>query len=143
MLALLAVAGFGVLNDGVQELDSGGRKALPLKQAGLWLKQYAQGSKKIMDTRTIVPYYSGGTLVYLPETDSVRALRYIDSRNPDFIVLTDFSFRRTYLTEWLQHSIPSPKAELIYTTGLASSENRVAIYRWNHSVAPRTQEPRC
>jgi hypothetical protein len=82
-----------------------------------------------MDTRTIAPYYSGGTLMYLPNTDGALALRYVDSRNPDVIVISDFSDHRTYLKDWIQGGIPRPNADLVYKTGSSVNKDRVAIYR--------------
>jgi hypothetical protein len=44
--------------------------------------------------------------MYLPNTHGALAWRYVDSRKPDFIVISDFSYHRTYLKDWIQDGIP-------------------------------------
>jgi hypothetical protein len=100
------------------------------KEAGLWLKRHAPGAKSIMGTGTTVPYYAGGDLQYLPYAGSDLALRYIERKDPDFVVLESVK-ARPYLENWLKDGIPSRKARLIYTGG--TGDDRVVIYEWRHS----------
>jgi 4-amino-4-deoxy-L-arabinose transferase-like glycosyltransferase len=101
-----------------------------LKEAGLWLKAYAPGAKSIMGTGTTVPYYAGGDLQYLPYAGSDLALRYIEQKAPDFVVLESVKLR-PYIDSWLKDGIPSRKARLIYSGG--AGEGEVVIYEWRHS----------
>jgi hypothetical protein len=105
---------------------------LPLKQAGAWLKQYRVGPKKIMDTESaVVAYYSGGYYWSLPYADSEQVvLRYIENKNPDFIVLNGrLMGLRPYLRSWIEKGIPHGAARLVYSSG-EKLEDRILIYQW-------------
>ncbi|MBI3775485.1 MAG: glycosyltransferase family 39 protein [Gammaproteobacteria bacterium] len=103
-----------------------------LKDAGLWLRDYAPNTKKVvMDVSTQVAYYSGGYFGGLPNADSALALRYLEKKAPDFIVIWSGSLeKRPYLKDWLEHGIPSPHAQLVHEAVLGA-DNRVKIYRWH------------
>jgi 4-amino-4-deoxy-L-arabinose transferase-like glycosyltransferase len=117
------------------EINEGFSENLVVKRAGEWLKQQAPGPKKIMDVSSYVPYYADGSLAGLPEAPADLALRYIDKVNPDFVVLwADYAFRRRYIRDWIEHGIPSPKAELIYTAGEKEGK-KLVIYKWRHDSA--------
>jgi 4-amino-4-deoxy-L-arabinose transferase-like glycosyltransferase len=99
-----------------------------LKTAGLWLQRHEPGPKNILGTRTAVPYYARGDLWYLPYAQSSLALRYIEKKNPDFIVLQSPG-RRPFEESWMRDGIPGTKAKLIYSGG-SEREGRVMIYEW-------------
>jgi 4-amino-4-deoxy-L-arabinose transferase-like glycosyltransferase len=101
-----------------------------VKQACLWLKDVGPGSKRIACVATIPTYYAKGTVVGLPYAESSQTLRYLDSRNVDFIVLdSHYVSNFPVLSDWIKHGIPDQRAQLIYEAG-ADVNNRVAIYRW-------------
>lgn len=117
------------------EINEGFAENLVLKQAGEWLRQRAPGPKGIMDVSAPVPYYADGYLVGMPEAPAELALRYIDKVEPDFVVLwANYSDQRRYLHDWIEHGIPSPKAELVYTAG-ENTAKKLMIYRWRHDSA--------
>ncbi|MCI0718394.1 MAG: glycosyltransferase family 39 protein [Acidobacteria bacterium] len=127
---LVWVAGIGVFHYRVGELDNGGKQNLPLKQAGLWLRSYMPGPKKIMLRGTCVPYYADAVMVYLPEAeDADVTLRYIDHKAPDFILLSDLDSPE-YLHSWLSKGMPDSRAQLVYEKGTEPQKDRVRIYRW-------------
>jgi hypothetical protein len=124
LLALWGVAfrNVGTVGDFVQS------KWAYLKAAGVWLERYEPAPKKIFATRTAVPYYAKGNLWYLPYASSALALRYLDTKNPDFIVLQSPGLR-PYEQSWMDDGVPEAKARLIYRGG-SEGEGRVMIYEW-------------
>ena len=131
-IAVLALAVAGTRDVG--EFEQANPRHLSVKQAGLWLRGYAPGPKRIMDLGAVIPYYASGSLVDLPYTDSATALRYVARKKPDFIVLNgQWSVQaRPYLAEWIENGIPDPRAKLVWHTG-DKLEEKVAIYRWTPS----------
>jgi 4-amino-4-deoxy-L-arabinose transferase-like glycosyltransferase len=72
------------------------------KPVGLWLQSHYGARRRIMDTDPTVAYYSASVLIGYPWADSPTALRYIDHKNVDFLVLRDFDRdRRPYFSNWL------------------------------------------
>jgi 4-amino-4-deoxy-L-arabinose transferase-like glycosyltransferase len=124
--ALLLIAFRGVLRD--PEFMQA--RNLYVKDAGKWLNQYRVGSKNIMAIGSTLPFYANGTEFYLPYADSARALVYIHSKHPDFIVLrADELGSRPYSTEWFGNGIPDTCAHLIGPNGNRLRE-KVRIFEW-------------
>lgn len=97
------------------EINSGLGWALPVKEAGLWLRARSPGEKKIMDSWGGMPYYADGHYLPFPYTSPENALRYIEKVNPDYIVLwSEMVHMRPYISEWLERGIPSPSLREIY-----------------------------
>jgi 4-amino-4-deoxy-L-arabinose transferase-like glycosyltransferase len=127
-LFMLVCAASGTAD--IDEFKSGRPRHLPQKQAGLWLREYQPGPKRIVAGRTVIPFYAGGYQVLLPYADATLALRYIQKKSPDFIVLDYTALGRcAYVGDWLEHGIPAPQAKLIYQGG-NPSVGKIAIYRW-------------
>jgi 4-amino-4-deoxy-L-arabinose transferase-like glycosyltransferase len=102
-----------------------------LKIAGEWLNTYAPGPKNVMDVSTIVSFHASATFVPFPYCDSSVALRYIDKRKVNFIVIHEQDpTSRPYLKDWVENGIPSSRAKEIYTTSATRAE-RIIIYEWN------------
>ena len=112
MVALCGVAAQAL--GGVGDFTQSG--AAQLKAAGLWLKQHDPGPKRIMGTGTVVAYYARGDLWYLPYADSSLALRYVESKAPDFIVLESGN-ARPFIDSWMNGGIPNREGKLIYAGG--------------------------
>ncbi|HXA96414.1 MAG TPA: glycosyltransferase family 39 protein [Candidatus Dormibacteraeota bacterium] len=128
-LVILALSGIAFQTIGaVGEFSQASQSSL--RQAGLWLRDYAPGPKSIMGTGTTVAYYAGGTLRYLPYADSAIALRYIDRISPNFVVLESVNLR-PYIESWVKSGIPTARARLIYSGG--EGEDEVMIYEWQPS----------
>lgn len=99
------------------------------KEAGEWLRRQDPSAKNVMDWSTLA-FHAGAELVWFPYTSSENALRYLDKRKVDYIVVSNF-YRpedHPYLMEWLTRGVPSPRAEVIYHVEEPSS---ITIYKWN------------
>lgn len=82
-----------------------------------------------MDSSGLVSFYAGAALLNLPYAESSLALKYIESKQPDFIVIRTALLNRPYLQQWAETGVPDERADLIYKSedALAGS---VLIYRW-------------
>lgn len=113
---------------GVFPFALGYSKYLPEKEAGLWIKKN-MASAKIMEPHNTVSYYADGVWFPSPYADASLALKYIDLKKPDFVVLSGRKIGLTlYMEEWLQHGIPSEKYKLVYDQGTTLQE-RIMIYQ--------------
>jgi hypothetical protein len=134
-LAILVFSAVGVRD--LDELRTGGSEFRPLKEAGLWLRTHPYQPKHIFAS-AVVAYYSGGSQFLLPYGDSPLALRYIQKKNPDYIVIEPSAARiAPYLRDWLSGGIPDARAELVYEGGNAAV-GRIRIFRWIPSGVPGT-----
>jgi len=106
------------------------RYHLPIKEAGLWLRN-KPCPRVVMDVSAIIAFYADTSVMPMPWADSSLALRYIAKKNPNYIVLNGISDlqARPYSEDWLRHGIPDPRAELVYRTG-TTPNTEVVIYRW-------------
>lgn len=101
-----------------------------LRQAGLWLKSFSPGPKRIAAGGTVVTYYAEGTIIGLPYAESSRVLPYLDSEKVDFIIVdSHYSSSFPEVMDWIKHGIPDNRARLIYENG-TNAGNRIEIYRW-------------
>ena len=101
-----------------------------LKQAGRWLDTFAPGPKTVMDASTIVAFYAGASFIGFPYADGSLALKYIDKKRVDFIVLRDdWPSTIPYVKDWLENGIPDRRAQLIYRDN--TERGRILIYKWN------------
>jgi hypothetical protein len=127
MLAVLLITLWTLRWGSLQADDPG---ALVLRSVGTWLQDYQPGAKRIMTVEPQIPYYAGGTFLPLPYADGAVALRYIQAKHPDFIVLTEQSSGVTpYLAQWLAFGIPDRAARLVYRAG--PDESAAVIYEWH------------
>jgi 4-amino-4-deoxy-L-arabinose transferase-like glycosyltransferase len=108
------------------------------RQAGLWLAQQRPSPTWIMDVGVQVGFYAGAHVAYLPFAEADVALRYIEKRRPDYIVLLGGQLGSLpYTKKWFQEGIPDDRAVLVYDEGSAayydtgtSSTERIKIYHW-------------
>ena len=104
------------------------------REAGSWLKSQPPTDKVVMDAGSAIPYYAKADYIALPYCSSATAVRYIDSKQPDFVILRGLlREQRPYLDEWLSAGIPGHAAERVYnvtTPGADAPRNQIAIYRW-------------
>jgi hypothetical protein len=106
----------------------------PVKEAGLWLGQFAGGPNRVMSSSSVFAYYSGGTWLPLPYSESTLALKYIHRKQPNFIVLaSEGSGTRPYLRQWMESGIQDHSAKLIYDKASFDGE-RIKIYQWTSQV---------
>jgi 4-amino-4-deoxy-L-arabinose transferase-like glycosyltransferase len=106
------------------------------KKAGLWLRRHHPGPKRIMEAGTVIPYYAGGDWMPLPYADPVLALRYIEAKRPDYVVLVDTpAAQRAYVKRWARGGIPDARARLLHRLDGASGD-QVVIYGWGNGYGP-------
>lgn len=106
------------------------RDSLPVRTAGEWLNAYAPGPKTLVDSLTMLAFHAAATFVPFPHSSSDVALRYLEKRDVNFVVLSDHSIAvssRPYLREWMEHGVPSARAKLIYSVH-EKRGGRIRIY---------------
>jgi hypothetical protein len=100
------------------------------RDAGLWLRQYSPGPKRVAARLTIFPYYAEATLVQFPYANEELTQRYLDAKQVDFVVLeSQYAGNWPTIEAWIAHGIPDDHARLIYDVKNASGD-RVVIYSW-------------
>jgi 4-amino-4-deoxy-L-arabinose transferase-like glycosyltransferase len=115
----------------VGEFTQEGPHLQQIRIAGLWLRDHAPGPKHIFSLGTVLPYYAEGTFLPFPHAPAPLTLRYIESRNPDYVALLGrYSSYYPTVAEWIEHDIPDRRAELVYDSG-PQSVHRIKIYRWH------------
>jgi len=137
MLLLISFLGVGE----AWELTAFDYKSRPLKQAGKWLGAFTPGPKTIMDTSTVLAFHAGASFVSFPYSDSSLALKYIEKKGVNFIILREESLSRTlYMKDWFESGIPDRRAQLIYNTKVPQ-HGRILMYKWNGEEAPTGGAP--
>jgi hypothetical protein len=98
------------------------------KPVGQWLRDHTKSPRpRLMDTIPTVAYYAGAVLICLPWTDSETALRYIDHKHPNYVILRDGDEgRRPYYADWLR-SVPE---QLRLLAAFPTSTGQTRIYEW-------------
>ena len=110
---------------------------LGIKEAGQWLGSQAPEAKKMLGFEGRVAYYADATIIIFPYADSATALRYLESKNVDYIVLDSLNIRNIpTMGEWFAKGVPDPRAHLVFESG-QGTKDQIKIYRWDGSSAPR------
>ena len=120
------------------------RSSRPMRAAGEWLKAYAPGPKTVVDASTMLAFHAAATFVPFPYSDSDVAMRYLEKRRADFVVLSDHEgalSSRPYLKEWMDAGVPSPRAKLIYSVN-DKEAGRIRIYDVTGAPASPRQDDR-
>jgi 4-amino-4-deoxy-L-arabinose transferase-like glycosyltransferase len=130
---VLVIAARANLNAPYDDWGSSRVGAILTKQAGLWLASQSPQDKVVMDAGSAIPFYADADYVALPYSSASVALRYIDAKAPDYVVVRSaLSDQRPYLAEWAQNGIPGGEDRLVYDSGGSGAE-RIQIYRWRVS----------
>jgi 4-amino-4-deoxy-L-arabinose transferase-like glycosyltransferase len=83
----------------------------------------------VMDAHAAIGYYAKASDWPLPYCDSATAVRYIEKKKPDFIVLQSSTAQVfPYVKDWMDQGIPDPRAKLVVTQTTPEGD-RVQIYR--------------
>ena len=113
-------------------------RSSPVKEAGKWLAAFTSGPKTVMDGSGNLTFHAGASFLSFPYSDSALALKYIDEKKVDFIVLRDgwlgWLPPVPYAKDWLENGIPDRRAQLIYnerTPARGPARGRILIYKWN------------
>ena len=125
---VVITASYGVRK--VWDLTAFDYKSQPVKQAGRWLDTLAPGPKTVMDASTVLAFHARASYVHFPYSDSSLALKYIEKKGINFIVLREeWLFPAPYIMDWLENGVPDRRAQLIYCE--KSQRGRILIYKWN------------
>jgi hypothetical protein len=114
---------------GAQEIYHRSRSA---KAAGEWLTAFSPGPKTVMDASAVVASHAAASHVLFPDTDASLALKYIEERKVDFLVLREawpWPSPAAYWRDWFENGIPDRRAELIYSS--RNGREKLVIYKWN------------
>ncbi len=135
LAALMVAISFGGVRGDWYFADERGDDASAARDAGMWLRQLPEPSKRIAVRLAVVPYYAKGTLIAFPYADPDTTLRYLAKAKVDYIVLasSDAGMVPT-VGEWIAHGIPDPRARLVYDKTSATGA-RVVIYQWRYADA--------
>jgi 4-amino-4-deoxy-L-arabinose transferase-like glycosyltransferase len=106
---------------------------LGIKEAGQWLGSQEPKSKKMFGFEGRVAYYADATIIIFPYADSATALRYLETKNVDYIVLDSLNIRNMpTMGEWFNKGVPDSRAHLVFDAG-QGTKDEIKIYRWDGS----------
>jgi 4-amino-4-deoxy-L-arabinose transferase-like glycosyltransferase len=110
---------------------------LGIKDAGQWLHAQPPSAKKMFGFEGRVAYYADATIIIFPYTDSATALRYLESKNVDYIVLDSLNIRNMpTMGEWFAKGVPDPRARLVFESR-QGTKDEIKIYRWDGGSTAR------
>jgi len=110
---------------------------LGIKEAGQWLGAQGPKSKKMFGFEGRVAYYGDATIIIFPYADSATALRYLEAKNVDYIVLDSLNVRNMpTMGEWFSKGVPDQRAHLVFESG-QGTKDQIKIYRWDGSRAAK------
>ena len=136
VLAGLVVTGIHVRNDpGLNDESVINRD---IKEVGLWIGHQQDRRVKIMDLWTPVAFHADADYVHFPYASAADTIRFLDSAGVDYIVLRRGSTFTDYYDDWLNHGIPDPRAQLVYTSSGASP---FIVFRWRKSDGRNEELP--
>ena len=94
-----------------------------VKSLGKTIQNYGVKNPLVMDGTPAIGYYAGAADWPLPYCDSETAIRYIEKKAPDFVVLQSSKEDVfPYLKEWIEKGIPDQRIELIYQATAPNGE---------------------
>jgi 4-amino-4-deoxy-L-arabinose transferase-like glycosyltransferase len=109
-------------------------RSRPVKEAGKWLAAFTPGPKTVMDGTGTLAFHAGASFLSFPYSGLSLALKYIDKKKVDFLVLRDGRLGwlppAPYAKDWLENGIPDRRAQLIYNKR-TPARGRILIYKWN------------
>ena len=112
-LVLAVLVAGAKATEGMVALSEARADSLYLKEAGLALRDRAQG-KTVMDLGTIVAFYSGATWLPTPAGSVAGVSRFIDLHQPDFVVVHP-SNDRAWQQELATAIAANPRAHLLFS----------------------------
>lgn len=94
-----------------------------VKDLGLTIRNFGVKNALVMDGTPAIGYYAGAADWPLPYCDSETAVRYIEKKSPDFVVLQSSKEDVfPYLKEWIEKGIPDQRMELVYRATTPNGE---------------------
>ena len=113
-----------------------------MRAAGEWLNAHTPGPKTVADSVTTLAFHATAAYVPLPYSDSNVAIRYLEKRGVNFVVVSDQGREqspRPYLKEWIEEGVPHPRAKLIYRVE-GKDAGRIRIYDVRHTLSNEPHE---
>jgi 4-amino-4-deoxy-L-arabinose transferase-like glycosyltransferase len=98
------------------------------RDAGAWISTHGPHRAVVMTADYSTAYYSDGTARALPYAAGRTALRYIDSRAPNFVVVSSRDMDRPYLRAWVSGGVPDVAARKVFEEHRGADV--IAVYRW-------------
>jgi hypothetical protein len=102
------------------------------RDAGAWIAIHGPAHAIVMASNPVTAYYARGVARGLPYTDSSTAIRYIVSRAPCFVVVSNLFTDRPYLAAWAQNGIPHASDERVFSE--QKNGDRIAVYRFSSNA---------
>jgi 4-amino-4-deoxy-L-arabinose transferase-like glycosyltransferase len=86
-----------------------------IKNIGQTIRNFQVKNALVMDGTPAIGFYAGASDWPLPYCDGETALRYIEKKNPDFIVLQSANASVfPYANAWLEKGIPDKRLQLVF-----------------------------
>jgi hypothetical protein len=111
------------------EFTAGSPYTLTDKQAGLWIGQQQAGPVTIMDLTVPLAFHADAQFVPFPYCNGALALRFLDSKEVDYVVLRRQEKFTKYYDEWLANGIPDSRAEFV--RAFSGPDGEILVYRWH------------
>ena len=105
-------------------------RELDMKQAGLYLGSQVPGPKRIMDTGTIVSYYSGGTWVPMPWAAGRPLLNYVAREKPDLVVVHADTWNPGAIE--LIHLLDEDRRAHFVRQFSSNASDQLRVYAWSN-----------
>lgn len=99
------------------------------KDVGLWVGHRQNHPIRIMDLSLPLAFHADAQWVHFPYCSSKLAIRFLDAKQVDYIVLRKGSGWMRYYEDWLTQGIPDRRAELLHISPEADAE--FVVYRWH------------
>lgn len=115
--------------------ESWARRNVAARRIGERLRADLGDRLRLTDTQPTIAYYAGAVLVPFPWTDAETAVRYLDARRPDLVVV-----RRSagpslpYARSWFENGVPLGSGTELGAFDLGDDEAR--IFRWSAPGGP-------
>jgi 4-amino-4-deoxy-L-arabinose transferase-like glycosyltransferase len=105
------------------------RASRPLQTAGEWLRMQSNGPMLVADSSAFVAFHAGADHVWLPPTDEQTAVRYLEQRQADYLVLQPLAstVRPEYLAGWIDNGFPDRRARVVHKVD-AGGLAQITIY---------------
>jgi hypothetical protein len=107
-------------------------------QAAQWIREHAppptgKPRVSVADTLTLLPFVARAEHIPLPYSSGATALRYLDQRGVDYIVVSERTANDVpYGKDWAESGIPDNRAHLVHTIDTPTL-GKLSIYEWKHT----------
>lgn len=100
------------------------------KQLGVWIAAQSDRPVRIMDLALPLTYHANAQFEYFPYCTGPLALRYLEAKKVDYIILRRGEKFTQYYDEWLTNGIPDRRAERLQLPPVPGAD-RFVVFRWH------------